>query len=57
MAAAAANPELLMVARALSDEVQLTEAVTSAVLPSVNVPFAANCCVDPAATDGLSGVI
>jgi hypothetical protein len=27
------------------------------VLPSLKVPIAANCCVDPAATEGLVGVI
>jgi hypothetical protein len=57
MAAAVDNPEAVMVARVLSDEVQVTEAVTSAVLPSLKVPIAANCCVDPTATDGLVGVI
>jgi hypothetical protein len=43
IAAATASPELLMVARVVSDELQLTEAVTSEVLPSLKVPIAENC--------------
>jgi hypothetical protein len=38
-----ARPVLLIVAKDVSDELQATEAVKSFVLPSVNVPVAANC--------------
>jgi hypothetical protein len=57
MAAAVANPELLTVASVLSEEVQVTEAVTSDVLPSLKEPVATSCCVDPAVTEKLAGVI
>ena len=40
---AAARPELLILARAVLDELQAAEAVKSCVLPSVNVPVAVNC--------------
>jgi hypothetical protein len=43
IAAATANPELLIVARVVSEELQVTEGVTSEVLPSLNVPIAENC--------------
>jgi len=57
IAVAVASPELLMVANVLAEELQDTEAVTSDVLPSLKVPIAASCCVDPATTNGLAGVI
>jgi hypothetical protein len=57
IAVAVASPELLMVANVFADELQETEAVTSDVLPSLKVPIAASCCVDPTPTKGLAGVI
>ena len=56
IANAVASPELLIVVKVVSEEVQATEDVMFAVLPSLNVPIAANCSVDPATTDGLAGV-
>jgi hypothetical protein len=50
-------PETLMVATAGLDEVQVTVAVISRVLPSENLPLAVNFCVRPAATEGLAGLI
>jgi len=51
-----ASPWLLMVATAVSEEFQLTEEVSSLVLPSVNVPVALNCCFVPSGMEGLRGV-
>ena len=56
-AAAAANPLLiLMVATPVLDELQVTDAVKSCVVLSVNVPVAVNCCAVPLAMAGLVGV-
>lgn len=52
-----AKPELSMPAKVWSDELQETVLVTSWVLLSLNVAVAVSCCVDPAAMDGLAGVI
>jgi hypothetical protein len=51
-----ARPAPLMVATAVLEELQVTELVRFCVLPSLYVPVAVNCCVPPAATDGLAGV-
>jgi len=51
-----ARPELLIVARAVSEELQVAEEVISAVLPSLNVPVALNCAVFPGVTLGFAGV-
>ena len=40
-----------------TDELQCELMLTSCVDPSLNVPMAANCCVEPAVTNGLAGVI
>jgi len=56
IAAAVASPEPLIVARVVSEEVQVAEEVMSAVLPSLNVPVALNCAVFPACTLGFAGV-
>jgi hypothetical protein len=45
-----------MVATAADADVQSTDAVTSCVLESLNVPVAANCFVVPTAMLGLAGV-
>lgn len=45
-----------MVATSVSEDVQAAVAVMSLVAPSENVPIAANCCVSPRATLGLTGV-
>jgi len=51
------EPEaLLMVAMAVSDELQVTEAVRFCVVLSVYVPVAINCCVVPRAMFGFVGV-
>lgn len=55
IAAALASPAV-MDANVVSEELQVTEEVMSAMLPSLNDPFA-NCWVDPAGTDGSAGVI
>src|SRR5207253_2111344 len=47
---------LLTVATFALDEAHVTVAVRSCVEPSVYVPVAVNCCVVPAAMDGLVGV-
>lgn len=44
---AVARPALLIVAMVGEDDVQLTVAVTSCVLPLPSVPVAVNCCVLP----------
>jgi hypothetical protein len=48
---------LLIVAAEVAEEAHVTEAVKFWVLPSVNVPVAANCCLLPTAADGFAGVI
>lgn len=48
---------LLIVATAVFEEVQLTEAVRSCVVLSEKVPVAVNCCFVPLAIDGLAGVM
>lgn len=50
-----AIPLELMVAMAVSDELQVTEAVISLLLPSENLPRAVNCCVAPAPTAVVPG--
>jgi hypothetical protein len=50
------RPAELMVATVEVPEAQLTDAVTSCWLPSVNVPVARNCWVVPSAIDGLAGL-
>jgi len=47
---------LLALAKVALEEAHVTMVVTSWVLPSVKVPVAVNCCVVPAAIDGLDGV-
>jgi len=54
-ASAVANPEALIVATVVSEELQVTEPVTSWEDPSASVAFAVNCCVFPATTVGLLG--
>jgi len=56
IAAAMASPEPLIVARVVSEELQVAEEVMSFVLPSLNVPVALNCAVLPACTLGFAGV-
>lgn len=51
-----ARPEPLTVAILPSLDVQVTELLTSCVVKSLKVAVAVNCCVAPAATDGLMGV-
>ena len=51
-----AKPALLMVATAGVPEAQVTADVKSAVLLSWKVPVALNCCGEPAATLGFTGV-
>ena len=54
-----ATPVALIVATAVSDELQLAELLRSLVLPSLNLPVAVNGCVAPPAAiviDGLAGV-
>ncbi len=51
-------PEVsLIVATALSDDVQIVDSVSSCTVLSVNVPMAVNCCVVSMAMLGLAGVI
>src|SRR3954471_10810506 len=50
-----AEPFFTVATESLSEN-QVAELVRSCVLPSVNVPVAANCCVVPSATDGDWGV-
>lgn len=54
-ATAAADP-LLTVATPVLDELQVTDAVRSCVVLSVNVPVAVHCCAVPLAIEGLVGV-
>jgi hypothetical protein len=51
-----AKPALLMVATAVAEDVHVAVLVRFCWLPSVNVPVAVNCCVNPLATDGFAGV-
>ena len=51
-----ANPELLIVAILVADDVQVAVEVRFCVLLSVYVPVAVNCWVDPFGTDGFAGV-
>jgi hypothetical protein len=52
-----AIPELLTVATAVFEDVQLTELVRSCLLPLLNVPCAVNCWLCPATIEGFDGVI
>jgi hypothetical protein len=54
---AVARPFLLTTATVVMDEVQVTSAVISWVVPSEKVPVAVNCWVVPPGTLGLAGVI
>jgi hypothetical protein len=56
-ATAVARPAALMVAVAVEELAQVTEAVRFCVDPSLYNPVALNCCVAPAAMDGEAGVI
>ena len=49
------SPPLLMVAMDGREELQLTDVVTSCVLPSLKVPLAVSACVVPAAIVELAG--
>ena len=51
-----ANPAELIVATAAVEDVQMTELVTSCMLPSLKVPAALNCCICPVATVGFGGM-
>ena len=51
-----ASPPAVMVATVVVAEFQLTDAVMFAVLLSLYVPVAVNCCVAPLAIVGLTGV-
>ncbi len=51
-----ASPLALIVAVEVADELHITAAVRFMVVPSLNIPRAVNCCVNPAATDGFAGV-
>ena len=51
-----ARPPALIVAAAGADDAQVALLVRSCVLASVYVPVAVNCCVLPAARDGVRGV-
>ena len=53
---AVARPLLVMVAANVFNELQATDMVISWVVPSENVPVAANCWVDPTEMIGLVGV-
>ncbi|HZW93196.1 MAG TPA: hypothetical protein VFF64_09615, partial [Candidatus Eremiobacteraceae bacterium] len=55
-ATAVASPALLIVATAAFDEVQVAVLVRFCVVPLLYVPVAVNCCVYPAATEGVAGV-
>jgi hypothetical protein len=50
------RPLELMMATETFDELQLTWLVRFIVDPSLNVPFAANCCVDPVLMLAVAGV-
>ena len=49
------SPPLLMVAMDGREELQLTDVVTSCVLPSLKVPLAVSACVVPAAIVEFAG--
>lgn len=51
-----ALPPAAIVATPALEEFQVTDAVRSCVLPSVNVPVAVNACLVPSATDEFAGV-
>lgn len=51
-----AEPELSIVAMLPSDELQVALSEMSWELPSLKLPMAMNCCVDPTGTEGLAGV-
>ena len=51
-----ANPAELIVATAAVEDDQMTELVTSCMLPSLKVPAALNCCICPVATVGFGGM-
>ena len=51
-----AAPVALIVATVVADELHVAVAVKSAVVPSLFVPVAANCCSVPFATEGFAGV-
>jgi len=55
-ATAVAKPLLLMVATVAAEDAQVTVLVRFWVLPSVYLPVAVNCCVNPLATAGFAGV-
>ena len=52
-----ARPEVFIEETPGLAEDQTTELVRSLVPPSLNVPIAVICCVNPSARDGLAGVI
>ena len=56
-ATALPNPEALMVAIPVLEEVQVTELVMFTVVPSVKLPVAVNCCVVPVIAEPFPGVI
>jgi hypothetical protein len=56
-ATAVTRPLLLTVATDVLDEIQVTWEVISWVVPSANVPVAANCCVPCGDMPGLAGVM
>lgn len=56
-ATAVARPELVTVASAAFEVVQVAVADRFCVEPSLYVPVAANCCVEPAVTVAAEGVI
>ena len=51
-----ASPVLFTVAVETVSEAQITVALRSCALPSLNVPVAINCCVVPKAMEGFAGV-
>src|SRR5471032_1360348 len=52
-----AKPPAAMLAVAGVADAKAETAVTSCVVPSLNVPVTVNCCVPPMATDGVSGAM
>ena len=55
-AIAVARPPAVIVAVAGVSELHVTVVVMSCVVPSLNVPLAANCCCAPMMIDGFAGV-
>ena len=55
-ATALASPEALMVATPVAEEFQVTDAVRFCVLPLLNLPVAAYCCVPAGGMFALAGV-